>query len=266
MQTKEKNKSFISCNVDSYLDSTVYNDVLKTYAKECITLLDYGFVAISSLENSIIEPVQFTECEISPFHLHDIPCDSTSEPSFKRAKSSFVFTQKKIKCTELQSWLINTFSPDDEGRRPYPSAGGLYPVEPLIFLFNETVESDSPFTSGCYHFRPVSKTLQLIKPLSYSVFYSQLLHSLLDEKAPPAFCILYTAHVGKAIFKYRYRGYRHAVMEAGSMYQLAAMSSQNAGLSNTVWSSFSEYELLAALDLDPGMFMPITMQLFGYSE
>ena len=266
MPSDDKNTTFISCNVENYIDTKVYNDVLKSYAKECISLLDYGFVSISAVENNIIEKIQFTECEISPFHKHDIPCHSNEPRSFTRQRSTPEFTHKKINFADLQSWLVNTFSPDETGRRAYPSAGGLYPIEPLIFLFEESIETEKPFISGCYHFRPISQTLQLIKPLSKEFFYDQLLHSLIDTENQPAFCMLYTAHFGKSIFKYRYRGYRHAVMEAGSMYQLAVSTSQNIGLSNTVWSSFAEYELLAALDLDPGTFMPITMQLFGYVE
>ena len=89
---------------------------------------------------------------------------------------------KKINFAVLQSWLINTFSPDEAGRRPYPSAGGLYPVEPLIFLFEECVDSAQPFISGCYHFRPMSQTLQLIKPLSKEFFYNQLLAQSAEER------------------------------------------------------------------------------------
>lgn len=266
MLTKDKNTTFLSGHVENYIDTKVYNEVLKFYAKECISLFEYGFVSISAVESTIIEKIQFTECEISPFHKNDIPCYRNESPSFTRQASTSGFAQKKISFAELQSWLINTFSPDEAGRRPYPSAGGLYPVEPLIFLFEESIETEQPLISGCYHFRPISQTLQLIKPLSKEFFYSQLLHSLVEPAQQPTFCMLYMAHFGKSIFKYRYRGYRHAVMEAGSLYQLAISTSQTIGLSNTVWSSFAEYELLAALDLDPGTFMPITMQFFGYAE
>ena len=266
MLTKDKKTTFISCTIENYIDPKVYNEVQGFYAKECITLLGYGFLAISPIENNIIEKTQFTECEISPFHKNDISCQREELPSFNRQASATQFAAKKINFAVLQSWLINTFSPDEAGRRPYPSAGGLYPVEPLIFLFEECVDSAQPFISGCYHFRPMSQTLQLIKPLSKEFFYNQLLHSLIDIEQCPNFAMLYLAHLGKSIFKYRYRGYRHAVMEAGSMYQLACATSQAIGLTNSVWSSFSEHEFLAALDLDPGTFMPITMQFFGYAE
>lgn len=96
-------------------------------------------------------------------------------------------------------------------------------------------------------------------------FYKKLFHGLISPEKKPAFCILYIAHVSKTIFKYRYRGYRHAVMEAGSMYQQATTVSQELGLSCTVWSSFSENEFMAALHLNPGAFMPLILQFFGYS-
>jgi hypothetical protein len=74
------------------------------------------------------------------------------------------------------------------------------------------------------------------------------------------------AHLGKAIFKYRYRGYRHALMEAGSMYQQATTISQQKDLRTTVWSTFSEQQMLYELSLDHGTYLPLTMQLFGYGE
>lgn len=261
-----KEKTFISSNVENYVDTKVYQDVVKSYAKECVSLLDYGFAAISSVEEAAIERVQFTECEISPFHKNDIECMDVGEKRFHRQASSSRFSGEKVDFSQLQSFLIQTFSPDEKGRRAYPSAGGLYPVEPLVFLFAEHIETDYPLTSGCYHFRPVSRVLQLIKAMDAEHFYSRLLHDLIAREKRPAFCLLYMAHLGKSIFKYRYRGYRHAVMEAGSMYQHATITSQAMGLSNSVWSSFAEYEFLAALGLDSAAFMPLMMQLFGYVE
>ncbi|KTD14293.1 SagB/ThcOx family dehydrogenase [Legionella israelensis] len=262
----DKKKTFISSHVENYIDSKVHNEVSKAYAKECISLIDHGFAAISSVEEAIIERVQFTECEISPFHKNDIDCSDTEERQFHRQPSSIHFSSQKMNFIQLQSFLIQSFSPDEHGRRPYPSAGGLYPVEPLVFLFEDRIQTEHSLISGCYHFRPVSRTLQLIKPMTAEHFYSRLLHHLIAQQKRPAFCLLYLAHLGKSIFKYRYRGYRHAVMEAGSMYQQAIITSQALGLSNTVWSSFAEYEFLAALGLDPGAFMPLMMQLFGYIE
>lgn len=261
-----KKTCFISCDIENYVDNKVYNDITKTYAKECITLMDYGLVSINSVDNTAISQVQFSECEISPFHKSDIPCHAFEPASFQRQTSLSQFSKQTLDFDILQNWLIHTFSPNKNGQRPYPSAGGLYPIEPLIFIFDEKIKSETSFISGCYHFRPISKVLQFIKPLAENYFYDILLHGLIEPEKRPLFCILYTAHIGKSIFKYRYRGYRHALMEVGSMYQHATLTSQAIGLRNSVWSSFSEYEFLAALELDPAAFMPLMMQFFGTAK
>lgn len=259
-------KPFIGGLIEGNIDSAVYHDVLKTYTKECISFLDYGNMSITQAPPSLLSRVEFTECEISPFHKHNIPCVDDKPQEETRKASLARFSQQKIDFSRIQRLLINAYSPDDEGHRPYPSAGGLYPVEPLVFLFEERINDFGKHASGCYHFRPVSKTLQLIKPLSFSYFFDHLLHGYMDVKALPNIGILYLAHIGKAIFKYRYRGYRHALMEAGAMYQQAMHCSQQMGLRNTVWSTFSEQEILFALELDWGSYMPLTMQFFGLEE
>ncbi|MFO1257569.1 MAG: SagB/ThcOx family dehydrogenase [Gammaproteobacteria bacterium] len=255
---------FITGDVESGIDSKVYESILKTHAKEAITLLDIGLVSVTNTENEMIERVQFTECDILPFHQGDLECTAEGAADFERLASVNAFEPRSISFSDVSKFLIHAFSPDKTGRRPYPSAGGLYPVEPLVFLFNERLEED--VESGCYHFRPIKQKLQIIQSITYEHFFNKLLHGMIKIENAPCFCILYVAHLGKSIFKYRYRGYRHAVMECGAMYQQATLVSQRQGLRTTAWSSFGDHEMLQALNLDPGVFLPITMQLFGYKD
>ena len=258
-------KPFIHSLVDGYLDQNVYQDVLKNHAKEAISLINFGNVNITNLNSEIIEQIQSTETEISPFHKYDIDC-SAIDNAHQRRPSRAQFSEQKLEFLKIQELLVHGFSADKEGRRPYPSAGALYPIEPLVFLFPERLLNFEHEPSGCYHFRAISKTLQLIKRMPIDHFFNKLLHGSIRDEKRPCFGILYVASIGKAIFKYRYRGYRHAVMEVGSMYQSISEQSQKMGLSNTVWSTFADHEMLFALDLDYGSYVPLTMQFFGYEE
>jgi SagB-type dehydrogenase family enzyme len=264
MSNQELKKPFISSLVEGCVDSAVQQDLLKSFAKESITFLEFGNLSITNVNPLVINRVEFTECEISPFHTHDINCTADKNSDFVRASSFSHFAPTPIDFSILQNFLIHTFSPDQKGHRPYPSAGGLYPLEPIIFIFPERVQNLPSMIPGAYHFRALSRQLQLIKKMSVHYFFQELLHDIISPDHRPCFAILYIAHLGKAIFKYRYRGYRQAMMEAGSMYQHATYVSQNIGLRSTVWSTFSEPELLFALDLDHATFLPLTMQLFGY--
>jgi SagB-type dehydrogenase family enzyme len=259
-------KVFTGGLVEGSVDVRVYQDILKTHAKEAISFPDFGNLAITSVGQKTINRAQFTECEISPFRKYEIQCETSDEAAFNRESSIHEFSEKKIKFSDLQKLLIHSFSPNQTGNRPYPSAGGLYPIESLVFLFEERLTGSHDMISGCYHFRAVSKKLQLIKKMSINFFIEKLMHGFIKPQYPPCFCILYVAHIGKSIFKYRYRGYRHALMEVGSMYQQAITVSQQMDLRSTVWSTFSDHEMLYALDLDFGSYMPLTMQHFGYGD
>lgn len=259
-------KPFISGLVESCIDPKVHQDVLKTHAKEAVTFMDYGNLSITKAPAQLIKRVEFTECEISPFHSQEFSCESHTGAPFSRLSSLGKYSKEMVDFAEVQSLLIHSFSPNDKGSRPYPSAGGLYPVEPLVFLFDERINHFPESKSGCYHFRPVSKQLQLIKKISLDHFIDKLMHGYVTSESAPCFCILYLAHVGKSIFKYRYRGYRHALMEAGSMYQQATNVSQHMGLRTTLWSTFSEHQILYEIGLDYNTYLPLTMQFFGYGD
>lgn len=266
--TTDTKTTFINGLVEGSVDPQVYQDIRKTFARETISFIKHGNLSITNNNSKLISRVQFTECEISPFHKHDIDCSHINSSDFRRKASIPKFTNRTIDFSTIQELLVNSFSQEPSGKRPYPSAGGLYPIEPLVFLFDNKINGFKGTPSGCYHFRPVSKKLQLIKKMEISHFYEKILHGFVgnDPERWPNFCILYIAHLGKAIFKYRYRGYRHALMEAGSMYQHATFISQQKDLRTTVWSTFSEQQMLYELSLDHGTYLPLTMQLFGYGE
>ncbi len=259
--------TFINGLVEGSIDPQVYQDIRKTFARETISFIKHGNLSITNNNPKLISRVQFTECEISPFHKNDIDCSHIDGPELIRKASTPKFSNKSLEFSAIQELLVHSFSPES-GKRPYPSAGGLYPIEPLVFLFDNKIKNFNDSPAGCYHFRPVSKKLQLIKKLENKHFYEKMLHGFVgnDPEHWPNFCVLYIAHLGKAIFKYRYRGYRHALMEAGSMYQHATLVSQQKDLRTTVWSTFSEQQMLYELGLDHATYLPLTMQLFGYGE
>ncbi len=265
MSAVKDKKPFISGLVEGQIDVQVYQDILRNYAKETISMPMFGNFSITNINSQQIARVEFTETEISPFHYHQVSCQDLNSEN-ERQSSFTKFKQQKMPFDFLRQFLVNCFSPNSGGHRPYPSAGGLYPVEPLVFVFDEQLETHAEIVSGCYHYRAISHKLQLIKKMDADYFFQNLLQGLIKKENRPAFVILYVAHLGKSIFKYRYRGYRQAAMEAGSMYQHCTEVAEKAGFRTTAWSSFSEPQMLAALDLDHGTFLPMTIQLFGYGD
>lgn len=250
------------------IDPDVYNDILKTHAKESLTFIPFGNMCLSPVNTKTIASIVGLESSFpSPDHYQKTPiaCQSSHKILDERKPSLRQFSTRMLDFSVIDTLLVNAFSPNHSGTKPYPSAGALYPIEPLLFLFKERVEHHQPIDSGCYHFRPIQRTLALIKPMEMKPNIHRLLHGLVDADAPPNLCILYVANIEKSIFKYRYRGYRHALMEVGSMYQQVAMVAQALGLGSTVWSGFNDYQVMNALGLNRRVFLPMTMQFLGYA-
>lgn len=270
MSASVKKKPFVTGLVESQLDCNVYQDVLKMHAKESISIAKFGNIGLTPVDKKTIARAEFTECEISPFRSIEYECSDDSAAVFKRQSSCNRFSYKAMTLSHIQQVLIQAYGADEQGRRNYPSAGGLYPVEPIVFLNCDKISDgddlEPPLQSGFYHFRPVTQSLQLIKTLPSETFINKLLQGFIESEQGPCFAVLYLTHIGKAIFKYRYRGYRHAMMEAGSMYQQATFVAEQLNLRTTLWSSFSEPQIMQAIGLDSNTFMPLTMQLFGFKE
>ncbi len=248
------------------IDPAVYNDILKTHAKEALTFIPFGNMCLSPVNPKTIASIAAFEPTFPSEGNTTIELSSASScGGLNERKSSLrQFSQKMLDFADMSTLLINSFSPNHLGHRPYPSAGALYPIEPILLIFKERVKHDQPLDSGCYHFKPVHRTLELIKKMEMLPTINRLFHGLVEVDAPPNLCILYLVHIGKSIFKYRYRGYRHALMEVGSMYQQVAMVSQSLGLGSTVWSGFNDYQLMDELGLNRRIFLPATLQFLGY--
>jgi hypothetical protein len=54
----------------------------------------------------------------------------------------------------------------------------------------------------------------------------------------------------KLYSSYRYRGYRMALMEAGSMYQNAGLVADQIGLRNRVWAGFTDSYVAKTMNVD----------------
>lgn len=145
---------------------------------------------------------------------------------------------------------------DGHGRRPYPSGGALYSIEAVAIL------GDS---GGCVtdfnvlHYMPVSNSFEVL-PGAYDREKFQKIYKI--EAA--AFYVAYFINLKKAIFKYRSRGYRLALMEIGSMYQQMLQVAQTHGLGSRVLSGFSEYALAKNCGLDSRILLPGIIQAFAY--
>lgn len=179
--------------------------------------------------------------------------DRCSADSFKSSCSCSLNIFERI--------LYQSFGFYDQ-KRPFPSAGSLYPVEVLVFIdrFNSL-----GLKAGVYHFLPKSKALELLV-----VRESLDLNDSFGDGSPlrgrPEFGIVFFGNVRRMSFKYGTRGYRHALVEVGAMAQNLDIVSRKYGLNTRMWSSFDDRKISLTSNLDPNAFIPLMAHMVGYEN
>jgi SagB-type dehydrogenase family enzyme len=94
-------------------------------------------------------------------------------------------------------------------RRPFPSAGALYPLE--IYVLILAAEAPAP---GLYHFDPKLRTLTYLKNKDFLI--ERMQEAVGYEWAANASAIVFLTSVfERTVRKYGERGYRLALLEAG---------------------------------------------------
>lgn len=214
-------------NLNSWIDMVVMTDVLPVYSEKSIPLISNN-----------------------DFDLEDVQ-------SVRNFKANF-----QVKFEELSEILLRAF-----GRRKvtkhknYPSAGGLYPVIPILVILDQNVieEVEAP---GSYIYNATDHELILlkrftdqdIKKLRKNISYSDNYKVM----------IAYAIDIKRSIAKYRVRGYRHALIEVGLMAQSfrhAIWKYEHFG--EVSWSGFNDNALTHSLGLSPRLAPVTLLQWFG---
>lgn len=149
-------------------------------------------------------------------------------------------------------------------RMPYASGGALYPVQTFICRTGAGVFG-WPDTEVGMQVMPFSRCLESLNlNCSASFLLEALSGGSADSLGEPHFALVYAILLDKALFKYRYRGFRLAQMEVGSMYQRVTEEANARGLCTRVWAGFSDHRVAAVLGLDATYVLPMVVQFVGY--
>ncbi|MFC0416985.1 hypothetical protein ACFFHH_16305 [Cytobacillus solani] len=144
----------------------------------------------------------------------------------------------------------------------YPSAGGLYPVIPIFITF-KPIMGEKVIQSGCYVFDPAECSLLRIKGLD-DVTEKQFL-KFVDKKASD-FLIAYVVDMKRAVTKYGYRGYRHALIEVGlasQSFRTSILQTIEEELGDYCSSSFNDNALSKVIGVSPRLSPIVMLQWFG---
>lgn len=128
--------------------------------------------------------------------------------------------------------------------RPVPSAGGCYPLEVYVLLWN--VEGIPP---GTYHYEPLQHALECLQAKPPTSKISSL---FLDQPylADAGALIILTAVVERQLIRYVDRGYRYLLIEAGHVAQNVGLVANALDVGCLNLGGFLDDAVAALLDLE----------------
>lgn len=141
-------------------------------------------------------------------------------------RSSRVFKDKKLSFQDLSyilyssCGLIHTDKDFNHSRRPYPSAGARYPLEVYPLALN--VEG---LKKGLYHYNVRDNNLELLSEQDITKWVSKTFGGQ-DWLLNTSVIFIITAVLNRVRVKYRDRGYRFALIEAGHMGQNICLAAE----------------------------------------
>jgi len=141
--------------------------------------------------------------------------------------------------------------------RPFPSAGGLYPVEVYVATLSCTA-----IERGIHHYDPVKHALAKVSSCPAKSELERLIFAddLWDHAAA---ALVFTGVFERAQAKYGERGYRFVLLEAGHAAQNVLLAAQSLGLAGAPIGGFCEDALGAAMGLEAAKESPLYVVLLG---
>lgn len=260
-------------NIARFVEQDVYEDVSEFHAKSNYTNVP-GVTTrcyLSSADDQILSTL--TQAEVPFWGGFEKSYKLSGERSQKanemlRDESAETFYDgQNLKFSFIEQLLIDAFTARSEtsSKRPYPSGGALYPIEVFLCKLSDNIDS-WPKNENVLHLLPLSKSLEILTSPSTTDLFKALSGNNQISLGSPYFAIVYAIFFEKAIFKYRHRGYRLALLEAGSMYQMADICAKNLGLRSRMWAGFTDYQVAKIMGVNFKHIAPLAIQFFGKVE
>jgi SagB-type dehydrogenase family enzyme len=265
-----KQTEYSPLEISRYVDEKTYHDVRDFHEKTNYTLRPelHNRCYLSLARNSELKKFEYRELSMYPgFKGGAIKLKSNifSNVNLTRNDSAKSFIDyESINFDSIDQLLKLSFGPKKEGsrKRPYPSGGAMYPIEVFLCKLSSKIEN-WPVSSSVFHLMPSSGYLEGVSKMKTESILDCLSGGDFESIGAPHFALVYAICFEKSIFKYRQRGYRLALMEAGSMYQMADLNGKVLGLNNRVWAGFSDHHVGKCLGVNPCMIAPLAVQFFG---
>lgn len=130
-------------------------------------------------------------------------------------------------------------------KRPFPSAGGQYPLEVYVATQSVTGVPDGAHHYSVREHELVTRRSGAIHPRLADLAIHQ------EMIASANFVVIITAIFERTMWRYEQRGYRHILLEAGHLGQNLCLCAAALGLGAVPIGAFYDHELNALLRLEP---------------
>ncbi|MED4045996.1 nitroreductase family protein [Priestia aryabhattai] len=187
--------------------------------------------------------------------------ESNTTRSLREYKKDFQITD-----SDLSNILFKSFGRHkDTLAKNYPSAGGLYPIIAVLIVLDK---NKIPFLKheGSYIYDSRENELLLLKKFTEEDINK--FRKCVDMPwEVPDIAMAYAMDIKRATTKYKFRGYRHALIEVGLMAQSFRSSLWDMNnFGECCWSGFSDNALTHLLGLSPRLAPVALLQWFGEKE
>jgi SagB-type dehydrogenase family enzyme len=251
-----------------FLDSLVYDEVLDFHSKGNFSLHEaFKYcTGLHSLDEEHLAKLTGNELALYPdmeLHVDLALSDDDRAKYLYRNESCDKFASVSVDFADIEKLVFPLLSRTRESyKRGYPSGGALYPVEIFVCSLVEN-QPAWPEAGRVLHLLPASRKFEVMQhDIKCEAVKAAMLSSPGDLGNPSA-AIIYVAYMPKNIFKYRYRGYRMALMEVGSIYMLVEIQAKKLGLACRLWSAYTDSMLCKVLGLNPTLFFPMCVHFVG---
>lgn len=129
-------------------------------------------------------------------------------------------------------------------KRPYPSGGGLYPIEVYPILLNV---ADQPVLVT--HYDPFTHSLNVIAESDREEIL-RVCNDVDNRLGASSVIFLFTSVMERTTVKYSMRGYRFALLEAGHIAQNLSLCAVSNGVGTLPWGGYADDEVAQLLKID----------------
>lgn len=268
-----KSKEVNPIDIARFVEQDVYDDVTEFHARSNYTNIP-GITTrcyLSSANDTVLNKLAEAETPLwAGFKKTYGLCTKRSkiaEEILRNESAEKFCDDKPILFSDVEQLITDAFTARSNisNKRPYPSGGALYPIETFLCRLSNQIDG-WPLDESVLHVLPLSRAVESIASPSTNHLLKVLSGNNQTDLGAPHFAIVYAIFFEKAIFKYRRRGYRLALLEAGSMYQWADICAKNLGFRSRMWAGFTDHQVSKKIGINCKHIAPLAIQFFGKVE